>query len=176
MLFRSVPGVSHQWAGKVGEELVDEFVWLAKDTIIVNMVVKHQSKGASIPHCKDGMRNGMPPMKVVEEVYRTWKQNRKVHSQMSDEYGVRVLSYKTLRKLEVWLGDISIKSRMQLVLLPHCKDPSLLTVLLQEWLHARIVILMPLSLLLLSLARVADIVPYIVMQVSEDCLISFGQV
>lgn len=176
MVVVRVPSMTHQWACNVWEEFIHQGVRLAKNAIVVDMVVKHQCKWASVPNSKDGMCDGMNPMEVVEKIYRARKQNREVYGYVSDKHCVWILSYEALRKIEVWLRNIFVDERMEFLLLPHGEDPALMAVLLEERLYIVIVVFVFLPLLMLSLARVSNIVPYIVVQISKDCLISLSQV
>jgi hypothetical protein len=67
-----VPRMSHQWIQDVWEQLVDDSVLLVEHSTGVNVLMLQKRICSSIPTLHDAMKDGVPPVEVVEQVNGRW--------------------------------------------------------------------------------------------------------
>lgn len=65
-----VPGVAHQWVENVGEDGVDEAVFLVEDAAHMDVLVHEEGVWAHVVELDGGVEDAVPPVEVVEQVQR----------------------------------------------------------------------------------------------------------
>lgn len=106
----------------VRERTIQPLEVLRQHSVVVDVVVKHQSERPAAVQRPDRVQYSMHPREVVEQVYRAWHGGGKVEQDVRQEDHVRRMANDTLRYLRVRLDYIGVDYRWNVLLIKAGED------------------------------------------------------